>query len=131
MGGYELAHCDRSLTNGLTSINKTNAFDNKSVTINSGTITVTDGGYAQGYHNVTVGNYYNTAAPKDFLVTAGAELRMTVSFNANGETTEIETTDFTDFTDSDAWYTLDGRKLDKKPIKKGMYINNGRKVVIK
>lgn len=51
--------------------------------------------------------------------------------NANGETTEIETTDFTDFTDSDAWYTLDGRKLDKKPIKKGMYINNGRKVVVK
>ena len=51
--------------------------------------------------------------------------------NANGESTEIETTDFTDFTDSDAWYTLDGRKLDKKPIKKGMYINNGRKVVVK
>ena len=30
-----------------------------------------------------------------------------------------------------AWYTLDGRKLDGKPAKKGVYINNGRKVVIK
>ena len=33
---------------------------------------------------------------------------------------------------SDAdWYTLDGRKLDAKPTQKGLYINNGRKVVIK
>jgi hypothetical protein len=30
-----------------------------------------------------------------------------------------------------AWYTLDGRKLDGKPAKKGVFINNGRKVVIK
>ena len=32
---------------------------------------------------------------------------------------------------SDAWYTLDGRKLDGKPTTKGLYINNGRKVMIK
>ena len=32
---------------------------------------------------------------------------------------------------SDAWYTLDGRKLDGKPTRAGVYINNGRKVVIK
>ena len=32
---------------------------------------------------------------------------------------------------SGAWYTLDGRKLDGKPTKKGLYIVNGRKVVIK
>lgn len=29
------------------------------------------------------------------------------------------------------WYTLDGRKLDKKPTAKGVYINNGCKIVIK
>ena len=29
------------------------------------------------------------------------------------------------------WYTLDGRKLDAMPTKKGVYIMNGRKVVIK
>ena len=33
--------------------------------------------------------------------------------------------------DSDAWYTLDGRRLDGKPVQKGMYINGGKKVVIK
>jgi hypothetical protein len=32
---------------------------------------------------------------------------------------------------SDVWYTLDGRKLDEKPTAKGLYIVNGRKVVIK
>ena len=30
-----------------------------------------------------------------------------------------------------AWYDMQGRKLDAKPTKKGLYINNGRKVVIK
>lgn len=29
------------------------------------------------------------------------------------------------------YYTLDGRKLNSKPTQKGLYINNGRKVVIK
>ena len=29
------------------------------------------------------------------------------------------------------WYTLDGRRLFAKPTQKGIYINNGRKVVIK
>jgi len=33
--------------------------------------------------------------------------------------------------DGGAWYTLDGRKLDGKPSQRGVYVNNGRKVVIK
>ena len=32
---------------------------------------------------------------------------------------------------NDGWYTLDGRKLDGKPTQKGIYINGGRKVVVK
>jgi hypothetical protein len=30
-----------------------------------------------------------------------------------------------------AWYDLSGRKLDTKPAKKGVYINNGKKIVVK
>jgi len=30
-----------------------------------------------------------------------------------------------------AWYTLDGRRLDGKPTHRGIYINNGKKTVIK
>ena len=32
---------------------------------------------------------------------------------------------------ADVWYDLSGRKLNVKPIKKGIYYNNGRKVMIK
>jgi hypothetical protein len=32
---------------------------------------------------------------------------------------------------NDSWYDMSGRKLDGKPTKKGIYINNGRKVIIK
>jgi hypothetical protein len=33
--------------------------------------------------------------------------------------------------DPNAWYDLNGRKLDGKPTQKGIYINNGRKITIK
>ena len=33
--------------------------------------------------------------------------------------------------ESEGWYSLDGRKLSGKPTNKGVYIQNGRKVVIK
>ena len=32
---------------------------------------------------------------------------------------------------SDAWYTLDGRRLDGQPTAKGLYIHGGRKVIVK
>ena len=33
--------------------------------------------------------------------------------------------------DSSAWFSLSGRKLSGKPTEKGVYVNNGKKVVIK
>ena len=51
---------------------------------------------------------------------------------ANGETTSIGTLDTTTGEVSfDGWYTLDGVKLNEKPSTKGIYINNGKKIVIK
>jgi len=35
------------------------------------------------------------------------------------------------FATATEWYTLDGRKLYKKPTKAGLYIHGGNKVVIK
>ena len=61
--------------------------------------------------------------------------RITVKLvSANGETTAIGTLDTKtgEMTfDSEAWYTLDGVRLSGKPSTKGIYINNGKKVVIK
>ena len=31
----------------------------------------------------------------------------------------------------DEWYSLDGRKLDRKPTLRGIYINKGNKIIIK
>ena len=48
------------------------------------------------------------------------------------EATGIITTNFTNSTNSsNEWYTLDGRRLDGQPTQRGIYINNGKKVVIK
>ena len=61
--------------------------------------------------------------------------RITVKLvSASGETTAIGTLDTTtgEMTfDSEAWYTLDGVRLSGQPSTKGIYINNGKKVVIK
>ena len=53
--------------------------------------------------------------------------------NFDGETTGIiSTTDRTDRTDkADAWYTVNGVRLSAKPTTKGIYVKNGKKVVIK
>ena len=58
---------------------------------------------------------YGTAAPA----------RLTLSGNDTG----IDTI-FRDATDG-AWYSLDGRRLDRQPAKKGIYIYKGKKAVIK
>ena len=85
-------------------------------------------------------NMPNSANARSFTRGAAAtneELpqRITVRLvGSNGETTGIGTldTETGEMTfDSEAWYTLDGVRLSGKPTKKGLYINNGKKIVIK
>jgi len=79
-----------------------------------------------------------TSAPLSASRRVGADelpSSMTVRLiNANGEVTTIGNLDTRtgeiDF-DSDAWYSLDGHKLEAKPTQKGLYIYKGKKVVIK
>jgi hypothetical protein len=65
----------------------------------------------------------------------GGTARQITGFDLNfddGETTGIITiTDSVNSSNSDAWYTIDGMKLDGKPTKKGVYIVNGKKTVIR
>ncbi len=66
-------------------------------------------------------------------ITAGNKPNEVRSFvlNFNDESTGIETIELTSSEDkADNWYTIDGRKLFGKPTNHGIYINNGRKVVI-
>ena len=72
------------------------------------------------------------AAHKAFLLVNGdtaLSRSLTMVFD---DTTGITTTNYTNFTNSDdAWNSLDGRRLQGKPTKSGLYINNGLKIVIK
>ena len=65
---------------------------------------------------------------------AGAELPQTISVvlkNADGSTTEIGTITPAFTEGEQVWYSLDGMRLNEKPATKGVYINNGKKIVIK
>ncbi len=67
----------------------------------------------------------------------GAKARRITGFSidfGDGETTgiiSIENGQLTIDNSAGGWYSLDGRRLDSKPTKKGVYINNGKKTVIK
>ena len=54
-----------------------------------------------------------------------------LNFGDDNNPTGINIIDNNQKTKDDAWYTLDGRRLTGKPTHKGIYINNGKKVVIK
>ena len=103
-------------------------------TLTGGTIaasTSTKNNYAfNGKQFVWVKEALPVAANKCWLEipnSANAAPAMTIVF---GEVTGIGVIDKGQLT-NDIWYDLNGRKLQGRPTKKGVYINNGRKVVIK
>ena len=56
------------------------------------------------------------------------------SLGGNDDATGIEELRIknSEFGDAEGvWYSLDGRRLDAKPTKKGVYVKDGRKIVIK
>ena len=60
------------------------------------------------------------------------ELKIVLNFGEDENTTAINEHESHESHElSGAWYSLDGRKLDGKPTQKGLYIVNGKKVVIK
>ena len=73
------------------------------------------------------------AARKAFVLVNGTGAALARSLTmVFDDATGITTTNYTNFTNSDdAWYSLDGQRLMGKPAKSGIYINNGKKIVIK
>ncbi len=47
------------------------------------------------------------------------------------EVTAIEAMEYTETVSDNHWYTIGGMRLSERPTQKGIYINNGRKVVIR
>ena len=79
------------------------------------------------YWGAADGAPFQSGAHKAWLVLSGTSAPSFLGLDGD-ETTKITTTNLTN---SDAWFTLDGLKLDKAPTVKGVYIHNGRKQVIK
>ena len=82
-----------------------------------------------GFYKLTAGK--TAGVGKAYLTYSGTGASAREFFGFD-ESTRITTTDCTDYTDENGkWYTLDGRRIQGKPSKQGIYINNGKKVVIK
>ena len=66
---------------------------------------------------------------------AGGSAARQLVIVVDDETTAVESEKVTvnseKFAAATVWYTLDGRKLSGKPTKKGLYIYNGKKTVVK
>jgi len=82
---------------------------------------VTDGWCNTSLFNDT--NTTDTGYPAGKVMPAVTELKNFVGDDTGVNTTVIQRTA------DDTWYTLDGRRLNGKPIAKGLYICNGRKVL--
>ena len=66
-----------------------------------------------------------------FYVPASNNTPKVTTFVFDGTTKTGITSVQSDNVQADSWYTLDGRKLNKKPTVEGVYIHGGSKVVIK
>ena len=78
--------------------------------------------------------YKGASAGAPALDAAAPELPSSISVvlvKADGSTTAIDNGELRIENPTDAWHTLDGRRLSGKPTQRGIYINNGKKIVIK
>ena len=97
-------------------------------------------GYIQLKQGLTAGN--STNGVRAFVLNFFDEQSGEAERGGDDNETGIITTNLTNATNADnEWYTLDGRKLggrsaegrlqSKKPTQRGIYVNNGRKIIIK
>jgi hypothetical protein len=69
---------------------------------------------------------------KGGFVAGSAAARIVLNFGDDEQTQGVTTplSDRSEAAGEVLWYTLDGRRLSTKPAKKGIYLNNGHKVVV-
>ena len=83
-----------------------------------------NGAKGVGFYKLATGK--KVGFGKAYLTYSGSLAR---EFFGLDEATSITNTNFTNSTDSDTWYTIDGRRVEHPT--KGIYIVNGKKVFIK
>ena len=82
------------------------------------------GGTLPAYH-CYIGRSGGSSSPAPAYISIGGNSDDTTGITMEEENGKIENLFSPD------WYTIDGVKLNGMPTKKGIYLNNGRKVIIK
>jgi arabinogalactan endo-1,4-beta-galactosidase len=77
--------------------------------------------FTSGYWNAALFHYKTGRA-----LSALYELK-----NFVGDDTGIDAMNHEPITNNRSWYTLDGRRLSAQPTQKGIYIHQGKKVIVK
>ena len=93
------------------------------------------GDVPEGYIEIESGEEYEVLTDEPIVLTIDTEgepLEITsIKVTQDDISTAIRTIDTASGKTTDEWYTIDGRKLDKAPTAKGIYIVNGKKVAVK
>ena len=135
--GVTIDKTDRSYDNGISGDNRVRFLGTyKSTTFDAEDKSILLMGGANTLYYPTAGAGIGAQRAYFKIGSDGALLarRLTafnIDFGDDEATGIISTTNYTNSTNSDAWYSLDGRRLQGQPTAKGVYVNNGRKVVIK
>ena len=93
--------------------------------------------YPDGVATTTIGacRAYFKIGDDDTENTLPARLLTAFSLDLSDETAtgiaEVQTVPAPSISRNTGWYTLDGRRLQGQPTTKGLYINNGRKMIVK
>ena len=72
----------------------------------------------------------SVAAGRGYLTMPSAGAREYLNIVIDGDATSIQNPGYIP-NDTDSWYDMNGRKLDGYPTKKGIYLNNNKKIIIK
>ena len=75
----------------------------------------------------------NIPAHKAYLYDNSSNLARELTMVFDGEATSISEKGIVNsekFATATEWFTIDGRKLSSKPSQRGVYVNNGRKIVV-
>lgn len=79
---------------------------------------------------VAVDQFDGIAANRCWLTLSGTPAASRLHIRS-GESTEVSGVIEVNEVSDNTWYTITGRKIEKRPDRKGIYINNGKKVIIK
>ena len=75
--------------------------------------------------------FLNDAHKAYLAVPAGQSLAPRYIFSEKEDAVATEINNAVKTPEKDSWYTIDGRKLNAAPTSSGIYIRNGKKIIIK